>query len=113
MDAAEYKHVVLGLIFLKYISDTFEEHRAKLLAGEGEYAGADPGNADEYWPEKVLWVHPEARWSPLQSQAKHPTIGTHFAEAMVSIERDNPRLDGVLHKDYSRPSLDRHVGCLA
>src|SRR6266498_4167185 len=65
MDAAEYKHVVLGLIFLKYISDTFEEHRAKLLAGKGEYKGASPEDADEYRAENVFWVPKEARWSHL------------------------------------------------
>lgn len=70
MDAAEYKHVVLGLIFLKYISDTFEEHRAKLLAAEGEYEGANPEDPDEYKAENVFWVPAEARWSHLQSNAK-------------------------------------------
>src|SRR5437763_9112353 len=66
MDAAEYKHVVLGLIFLKYISDAFEEMHAKLIAGEGDYAGADPEDADEYKAENVFWVPKEARWSQLQ-----------------------------------------------
>jgi type I restriction-modification system DNA methylase subunit len=75
MDAAEYKHVVLGLIFLKYISDTFEEHRAKLLAGEGDYAGANPEDPDEYKAENVFWVPTDARWSHLQANAKQPTIG--------------------------------------
>jgi type I restriction-modification system DNA methylase subunit len=75
MDAAEYKHVVLGLIFLKYISDTFEEHRAKLLAGEGDYSGANPEDPDEYKAENVFWVPADARWSHLQSNAKQPTIG--------------------------------------
>ncbi|NLW82049.1 MAG: SAM-dependent DNA methyltransferase [Desulfovibrionales bacterium] len=108
MDAAEYKHVVLGLIFLKYISDTFEEHRAKLLAGEGDYAGANPGDADEYRAENVFWVPAEARWSHLQANAKQPTIGKIVDDAMVAIERDNPRLKGVLPKDYARPGLDKH-----
>ena len=67
MDAAEYKHVVLGLIFLKYISDTFEEHRAKLLAGQGDYAGANPEDPDEYKAENVFWVPADARWSHLQA----------------------------------------------
>src|SRR3954468_17471002 len=75
MDAAEYKHVVLGLIFLKYISDTFEEHHAKLLAGKGDYEGANPEDPDEYKAENVFWVPPEARWSHLQGNAKQPTIG--------------------------------------
>ena len=108
MDAAEYKHVVLGLIFLKYISDTFEEHRAKLVAGEGDYAGADPEDPDEYKAENVFWVPADARWSHLQANAKQPTIGKVVDDAMVAIERDNPRLKGVLPKDYARPGLDKH-----
>jgi type I restriction enzyme M protein len=108
MDAAEYKHVVLGLIFLKYISDTFEEHRAKLLAGEGDYAGANPEDPDEYKAENVFWVPADARWSHLQANAKQPSIGKTVDDAMVAIERDNPRLKGVLPKDYARPGLDKH-----
>ena len=108
MDAAEYKHVVLGLIFLKYISDSFEEHRAKLIKGEGDYAGANPEDPDEYKAENVFWVPAEARWSHLQSNAKQPTIGKIVDDAMVAIERDNPRLKGVLPKDYARPALDKH-----
>src|SRR5690606_1830438 len=107
MDAAEYKHVVLGLIFLKYISDTFEEHRAKLLAGDGDYAGANPEDPDEYRAENVFWVPADARWSHLQASAKQPTIGKTVDDAMVAIERDNPRLKGVLPKDYARPGLDQ------
>jgi len=107
MDAAEYKHVVLGLIFLKYISDTFEEHRAKLLAGKGEYAGANAEDPDEYKAENVFWVPADARWSHLQASAKQPTIGKTVDDAMVAIERDNPRLKGVLPKDYARPGLDK------
>ena len=107
MDAAEYKHVVLGLIFLKYISDSFEEHRAKLLAGEGDYEGANPEDPDEYKAENVFWVPAEARWSHLQANAKQPTIGKLVDDAMVAIERDNPRLKGVLPKDYARPGLDK------
>ena len=90
MDAAEYKHVVLGLIFLKYISDTFEEHHAKLVAGKGEYAGANPEDQDEYKAENVFWVPKEARWSHLQANAKQPAIGKIVDDAMVAIERDNP-----------------------
>jgi type I restriction enzyme M protein len=78
MDAAEYKHVVLGLIFLKYISDTFEEHHAKLLAGKGDYAGA---NAEEYKAENVFWVPADARWSHLQASATQPTIGKTVDDA--------------------------------
>ena len=107
MDAAEYKHVVLGLIFLKYISDSFEEHRAKLLAGQGDYAGANPEDPDEYKAENVFWVPTDARWSHLQANAKQPTIGKIVDDAMVAIERDNPRLKGVLPKDYARPALDK------
>ena len=108
MDAAEYKHVVLGLIFLKYISDAFEEMRAKLVEGKGDYAGADPEDADEYRAENVFWVPKEARWSHLMASAKLPTIGKVVDDAMVALERDNPRLKGVLPKDYARPALDKH-----
>ena len=108
MDAAEYKHVVLGLIFLKYISDSFEEHRAKLLASEGEYAGANPEDPDEYRAENIFWVPPAARWTYLQNSAKQPTIGKIVDDAMVAIERDNPRLKGILPKDYARPALDKN-----
>ena len=108
MDAAEYKHVVLGLIFLKYISDAFEEMRAKLLAGKGDYEGSDSEDADEYRAENVFWVPKEARWSHLQASAKQPTIGKVVDDAMVALERDNPRLKGVLPKDYARPGLDKH-----
>ncbi|CAH1905368.1 putative type I restriction enzyme HindVIIP M protein [Candidatus Nitrotoga sp. HW29] len=108
MDAAEYKHVVLGLIFIKYISDAFEEMRAKLIAGKGEYKGSDPEDADEYRAENVFWVPKEARWPHLMASAKLPTIGKVVDDAMVALERDNPRLKGVLPKDYSRPALDKH-----
>jgi len=107
MDAAEYKHVVLGLIFLKYISDRFADHRTKLLKGEGDYEGANPEDPDEYKAENVFWVPAEARWSHLQASAKQPTIGKLVDDAMVAIERDNPRLKGVLPKDYARPALDK------
>eukprot|EP00913_Durusdinium_trenchii_P028519 g26747.t1 len=107
LDAAEYKHVVLGLIFLKYISDAFTELHEKLIAGEGEYEGADPESADEYRAEGVFWVPPEARWSHLQANAKQPTIGKSIDDAMVAIERDNQQLKGVLPKDYARPALDK------
>ena len=106
MDAAEYKHVVLGLIFLKYISDSFEEMHQRLLAAKDE--GADSEDADEYRAENVFWVPKEARWAHLQGKAKQPTIGRLVDEAMVAIERDNPRLKGILPKDYARPSLDKH-----
>jgi type I restriction enzyme M protein len=95
MDAAEYKHVVLGLLFLKYISDAFEELRAKLVEGEGEFKGSDPEDPDDYSSEGVFWVPVAARWSALQAKAKQPTIGKMIDDAMVAIEKDNPRLKGV------------------
>ena len=107
MDAAEYKHVVLGLIFLKYISDSFEEMRQKLLAGKGNYKGSDPEDADEYRAENVFWVPKDARWLHLQNSARQTSIGKVVDDAMVALERDNPRLRGVLPKDYARPALDK------
>ena len=106
IDAAEYKHVVLGLIFLKYISDAFEELYDKLKKGEGEYAGADPEDKDEYKAENVFFVPPDARWSYLLSKAKQPTIGKTVDEAMDVIEKENPSLKGVLPKVYARQNLD-------
>jgi type I restriction enzyme M protein len=103
LDAAEYKHVVLGLIFLKYISDAFEEHHSKLI----KEPGADPEDRDEYLALNIFWVPIEARWSYLQGRAKQPTIGKDIDDAMVAIERDNPSLKGVLPKDYARPHLDK------
>ncbi|MBA3708087.1 MAG: SAM-dependent DNA methyltransferase [Planctomycetes bacterium] len=108
MDAAEYKHVVLGLIFLKYISDTFDEHHAKLVAGHGDFAGANPEDNDEYLAAHVFWVPKEARWPQLQSRAKLPSIGKDVDDAMVALERDNPRLKGALNKNYGRADLDKH-----
>ena len=105
MDAAEYKHVVLGLIFLKYISDAFDERHARLLADVGE--GADPEDADEYRAANVFWVPKEARWAQLQAAAKQPTIGKLIDDAMLAIERDNKQLKGVLPKEYARPALDK------
>ena len=106
IDAAEYKHVVLGLIFLKYISDAFEELYEKLKAGEGEYAGADSEDKDEYKAENVFFVPAKARWSFLLSKAKHPTISKTVDEAMDAIEKENPSLKGVLPKVYARQNLD-------
>ncbi len=105
MDAAEYKHVVLGLIFLKYISDAFEEEHAKLEKQRAQ--GADPEDPDEYRALNIFWVPPEARWSYLKSQAKQPKIGELVDDAMAGIERDNPSLKGVLPKEYARPGLDK------
>jgi type I restriction enzyme M protein len=106
MDAAEYKHVVLGLIFLKYISDAFKELYQKLVAEQAE-TGADPEDKDEYTAERVFYVPPSARWGWLQKRAKLPTIGKDIDEAMDAIEKDNPSLKGVLPKDYARPALDK------
>ena len=106
IDAAEYKHIVLGLIFLKYISDSFEELYAKLKAGEGEYAGADPEDRDEYKAENVFFVPPSARWSYLRSRAKLPEIGKDIDNSMDAIERDNGSLKGVLPKVYAKENLD-------
>ena len=97
----EYKHVVLGLIFLKYISDAFEER--PLVAEQDQY----PEDPDEYRAENMFWVPPEARWSHLKAQARQPTIGQLVDGAMTGIERDNPVLKDVLPKDYARPSLDK------
>jgi type I restriction enzyme M protein len=105
MDAAEYKHVVLGLIFLKYISDAFEELHARLDAEKKQ--GADPEDPDEYRAKGIFWVPPEARWSNLKAQAKQPTIGQLVDDAMAGIERDNPSLKGVLPREYARPALDK------
>jgi len=129
MDAAEYKHVVLGLIFLKYISDAFNEHYEILKAysvfskvsteglteeekNEVErlqnlYEGADPEDKDEYTADRIFYVPPSARWSWLQGRAKKPSIGKDIDDAMDAIEKDNPSLKGVLPKDYARPSLNK------
>lgn len=106
IDAAEYKHVVLGLIFLKYISDSFEEMFSKLEKGEGEYAGADPEDKDEYKAENVFFVPPEARWSFLLAKAKQPDIGKFVDAAMDAIEKENASLKGVLPKVFARQNLD-------
>ncbi|HNY34724.1 MAG TPA: class I SAM-dependent DNA methyltransferase [Methanothrix soehngenii] len=106
MDAAEYKHVVLGLIFLKYISDAFQERHVQLMNERD--LGADPEDPDEYLSENVFWVPKEARWSYLKSNARQPNIGKMVDEAMAAIERDNKSLKSVLPKDYARPALDSH-----
>ena len=105
MDAAEYKHVVLGLIFLKYISDAFEERHAQLELEQTE--GADPEDPDEYRAESIFWVLREARWGHLKALARQPTIGRLVDDAMAAIERDNPALKDVLPKDYAGPALDK------
>ena len=105
MDAAEYKHVVLGLIFLKYISDAFEEAYAKLDAERDQ--GADPEDPDEYRAQSIFWVPPEARWQHLKNQARQPAIGRLVDDAMTAVERDNPALRDVLPKEYGRDALDK------
>ena len=107
MDAAEYKHVALGLIFLKYISDAFEELHQQLVAGKGQYEGANPEDRNEYLAEKVFYVPPSARWSWLQGRAKLPTIGKDIDDAMDAIEKDNPTLKGVLPKVFAQEKLDK------
>jgi type I restriction enzyme M protein len=118
MDAAEYKHVVLGLIFLKYISDAFEEHHKKLEKetsdSKSEFYVKEPSaryvvleDKDEYSAENIFWVPKEARWEFLRDNAKSPEIGKLIDEAMDAIERDNPSLKGVLPKNYARPSLNK------
>jgi type I restriction enzyme M protein len=108
IDAAEYKHVVLGLIFLKYISDAFEELYQRLVEGEGDYEDADPEDRDEYAGENVFFVPSSARWSYLQSYAKQPDIGKKIDQAMEAIEKENTkRLKGILPKVYGQQKLDQ------
>ncbi len=106
IDAAEYKHIVLGLIFLKYISDAFDELYEKLQQGEGDFAGADPEDKDEYKAENVFFVPETARWSYLLTQAKQPEIGKTVDAAMDAIEKENPSLRDVLPKVFARGNLD-------
>ena len=118
LDAAEYKHVVLGLIFLKYISDAFEEKHGWLLKESANpnseyyikeetarYQIAE--DRDEYLAENIFYVPEKARWTYLQARAKQPEIGTLVDDAMITIEAENPRLKGVLPKNYARPGLDK------
>jgi len=105
MDAAEYKHVVLGLIFLKYISDAFTQKYEQLKLEIKD--GADPEDPDEYRGENIFWVPKEARWKYLQDNAKRPDIGNLIDDAMGAIERDNEQLKGILPKNYGREGLDK------
>jgi type I restriction enzyme M protein len=105
MDAAEYKHVLLGLIFLKYISDAFESRHHELEAHKDQ--GADPEDPDEYQATNIFWVPKEARWAHIKANAPQPTIGMLIDDAMSAIERDNPSLKSVLPKDFNRPGLDK------
>ncbi len=104
MDAAEYKHVVLGLIFLKYISDAFEERRAAVLVEWGEEAAED---RDEYTAENIFWVPSQARWGNIKTNARSPAIGQSVDTAMTAVEDENPALKDTLPKDYARQSLDK------
>lgn len=103
MEPSDYKHVALGLIFLKYISDAFEAKHKALLAEDSQAAE----DKDEYLAENVFWVPKEARWAHLQANAKLPTIGSLIDDAMRAIEKDNDSLKGVLPKDYARPALNK------
>ncbi|MCK5243663.1 MAG: SAM-dependent DNA methyltransferase [Desulfobacterales bacterium] len=107
MDAGEYKHVVFGLIFLKYISDAFQ-NKYDDLAERQKTDYTDPEDRDEYSAENIFWVPRKARWENLQAGAKQPSIGKLVDDAMVAIEKENSTLKGVLPKDYSRPALDKH-----
>lgn len=103
MDAAEYKNVALGIIFLKYVSDSFEEKYEELL--NDEYA--DEEDKDEYLAENIFWVPKESRWQYINDNSKKPEIGQIIDKAMIAIERENESLKGVLPKDYARPALDK------
>lgn len=111
IDAAEYKHVVLGLLFLKYISDSFEARRVELKAEleadgiSGHQLEGLLDNRDEYTAERVFWVPPEARWQNLQNQATRPDIATLIDDAILAVERDNPNLKGMLPRDYARRGI--------
>lgn len=103
MDASEYKHVVLGLIFLKYISDAFEEKHSALLQQKLKDKGIDPEDRDEYTAENIFWVPKQARWSFIQGKAKQTDIGKVIDDAMTEIEKKNPQLKGVLSKTTPGP----------
>jgi len=105
MDPSEYKHIILGLIFLKYISDSFEELYDTLQ--KDEYS--DPEDKDEYIAENIFWVPKEARWSKIMKSAKLPSIGTIIDDAMILIEKENESIKGILPKEYARPSLDKRI----
>ena len=107
MDAAEYKHVVLGLIFLKYISDAFNDMHAQLVEGKGDFEGANPEDPDEYLAYNVFFVPEKARWQFLQDNAKQPEIGKLIDNAMDAIEKINPSLKGILPKIYADPELNK------
>ncbi len=117
MDAAEYKHIVLGLIFLKYVSDSFEEHRAELkkrfadstdeyFIEDEEYRAGDLEERDYYTADNVFWVPESARWEKIREQAKQPNLGKIIDDALVEIESENPRLKGILDKRFARTRLE-------
>ena len=112
VDAAEYKHVVLGLLFLKYISDSFESRRVKLKEElekdgiGGQHLESLLESRDEYTAERVFWVPPEARWQNLQNQATRPDIATLIDDAILAVERDNPGLKNKLPRDYARRGIE-------
>jgi len=103
MDASEYKHVVLGLIFLKYISDKFETKYNELL----EESEGFEEDRDEYESENIFWVPKEARWTFIMDNAKETKIGQYIDDAMILIEKENTTLKGVLDKRYARPEIDK------
>ena len=105
IDAAEYKHIALGLIFLKYISDSFEALYAKLSKDKGKYKYANSEDPDEYMRENVFWVPQDARWAQIQSQAKQSTIGKILDQSLETIEKENQTLKGILPKVFSRPNV--------
>ena len=104
IDAAEYKHIALGLLFLKYISDSFEARHGKLKEIEAE-TGANPEDPDEYRSENVFWVPAKARWKTLQSKARQATIGETLDKAMAAIARENPTLKGILPQVFAKPNV--------
>lgn len=105
MDASEYKHVVLGLIFLKYVSDTFMEKHEELMKDDPDFAE----DRDEYTAEGIFWVPENARWNYIAERSKQPEIGAIIDEALDTIEKENETLRGVLPKNYSRPELDKRI----
>jgi len=107
MDAAEYKHVVLGLIFLKYIADAFNDLYKKLIEGKGEFEGANPEDPDEYLAYNIFFVPEKSRWQYLQDRAKQPEIGKLIDEAMFAIEKQNNSLKGVLPQIYADPDVNK------
>jgi type I restriction enzyme M protein len=107
IESAEYKHVVLGLLFLKHVSDAFEERHAELVKEAEADPGVDTEDRDEYLARNVFWLPRTARWAYLRDRARTPEIGKVIDEAMLAVESANPRPRGVLPRDYARPALDK------